>query len=481
MKKLLILLLTLVSLFSFAQQDEYYRKVDWKFYPESIIQLTDSTYQTDAIPFDYNDPGSIDRIVGNYVVDFVGHRYSVIDSTSTTVTVLDIYHTGQAPQTGQLARCYRSVGNGEAKYIGSIDYSPLDESARWKLNGSDNELLWRHINDTLTNYWNKQEITNADTTRWGLGGTPLIIAKNGLYLSGDTVKLGGSLTENTTIDSRHRNIEVGDNSKKIELRDNYFKLNVTDTTQISNYSRIVIDDGINLLSQTDTTTSEIDMNSDQNSTNWHYNNSISYDNYNSNQYLDINGSETYIEKNDVVSQVIQKPDSIITKLNTAKSLPINVIRGTIQDTTGIKYINVIESYFQDQTLVTKHYVDNKLTSDTLFTTIAISDEITALTTGTSKVTFRVPIACKLTKVRASVTTAPTGSELIFDINENGTSVLSTKLSIDATEKVSVTAASQPVISDSSILDYSEITIDIDQVGSTIAGTGAKIIIYYIKN
>lgn len=121
------------------------------------------------------------------------------------------------------------------------------------------------------------------------------------------------------------------------------------------------------------------------------------------------------------------------------------------------------------------------TNDTLFTTIAISDETTALTTGAAKVTFRMPIACTLTKVRASVTTAPTGANLIFDINENGTSILSTKLSIDATEKVSVTAASQPVISDSSILDYSEMTIDIDQVGGTIAGTGAKIIIYYIKN
>lgn len=122
-----------------------------------------------------------------------------------------------------------------------------------------------------------------------------------------------------------------------------------------------------------------------------------------------------------------------------------------------------------------------VSTDTLFTTIAISDETTALTTGTAKRTFRMPVGCTLVKVRASVNTAPVGATLIFDINEGGTSVLSTKLSIDASEKTSKTAASQAVISDSAIADDAEMTIDIDQVGSSTAGAGAKIILYYLKN
>ena len=122
-----------------------------------------------------------------------------------------------------------------------------------------------------------------------------------------------------------------------------------------------------------------------------------------------------------------------------------------------------------------------ITQDTLFTTIAISDETTALTTGTAKRTFRMPVGCTLTSVRASVNTAPVGSTLIFDINEGGTSILSTKLSIDASEKTSKTAASQAVISDSIIADDSEMSIDIDQVGSSTAGAGAKVILYYLKN
>ena len=80
----------------------------------------------------------------------------------------------------------------------------------------------------------------------------------------------------------------------------------------------------------------------------------------------------------------------------------------------------------------------------------------------------------LTSVRASVTIAPTGGNLIVDINKNGATILSTKLSIDATEKTSVTASTPPVISDSNLLDNDEITIDIDQIGSIINGAGLKI-------
>lgn len=106
--------------------------------------------------------------------------------------------------------------------------------------------------------------------------------------------------------------------------------------------------------------------------------------------------------------------------------------------------------------------------------IAVSDETTALTTGAGKITFRMPWAMTLTAVRASVNTAPVGSTLIVDINEGGVSILSTNLSIDASEKTSTTAASAAVISDASLADDAEITIDIDQIGSSTAGAGLKV-------
>jgi nitrogen fixation protein len=108
--------------------------------------------------------------------------------------------------------------------------------------------------------------------------------------------------------------------------------------------------------------------------------------------------------------------------------------------------------------------------------LAASDETTALTAGTAKVTFRMPYAMTVTAVRASLTTAQTsGNILTVDINEGGNSILSTKLTIDNTEKTSVTAATQPVISDTALDDDAEMTIDIDQVGDGTA-KGLKITI-----
>jgi len=106
--------------------------------------------------------------------------------------------------------------------------------------------------------------------------------------------------------------------------------------------------------------------------------------------------------------------------------------------------------------------------------VAASDETTDLTTWTAKVTFRMPYAFTLTAVRASVTTAPVWSTIIVDINESWSTILSTKLTIDASEKTSTTAATPAVISDSALADDAEITVDIDQIWSGTAWTWLKI-------
>lgn len=108
--------------------------------------------------------------------------------------------------------------------------------------------------------------------------------------------------------------------------------------------------------------------------------------------------------------------------------------------------------------------------------LACSDETTALSAGTAKVTFRTPCAMTVTAVRASLTTAQaSGNIFTVDINEGGTSILSTKLTIDNTEKTSTTAATPAVISDSSLADDAEMTIDIDQIGDGTA-KGLKVTI-----
>lgn len=100
--------------------------------------------------------------------------------------------------------------------------------------------------------------------------------------------------------------------------------------------------------------------------------------------------------------------------------------------------------------------------------IAVSDEITSLTAGAAKVTFRMPWAMALADARASLSTASSSGNPTIDINENGVSIFSTPLTIDSGEKTSTTAAAPKVISDANLADDAEITVDID-----IAGTGAK--------
>ena len=106
--------------------------------------------------------------------------------------------------------------------------------------------------------------------------------------------------------------------------------------------------------------------------------------------------------------------------------------------------------------------------------IAVSDEINSISTGSAKVTFRMPYAGTLLNVKSSLTMAPSGSDVIVDINNAGNTILSTKLSIDSTEKTSKTASTGSVISNSVFNDDDEITIDIDQVGSIVPGKGLKV-------
>lgn len=105
--------------------------------------------------------------------------------------------------------------------------------------------------------------------------------------------------------------------------------------------------------------------------------------------------------------------------------------------------------------------------------VAASDETTALTTGT-KVTFRAPYAFTLSSVRASLTTAQSaGSIFTVNVKKNGTTIFSTLLTIDNTEKTTTTAATPAVLSTTAIADDDEITISIDQVG-TSGALGLKV-------
>ena len=111
--------------------------------------------------------------------------------------------------------------------------------------------------------------------------------------------------------------------------------------------------------------------------------------------------------------------------------------------------------------------------------IAASDETTALTVADDKVTFRMPYAMTLNAgiagVRASLTTAGTTSGVTtIDIEQGGTSILSTLLTLDYTEKTSLTAATPVVVGTTALTDNAEITVNVDVLSGGATEAGLKI-------
>ena len=100
-----------------------------------------------------------------------------------------------------------------------------------------------------------------------------------------------------------------------------------------------------------------------------------------------------------------------------------------------------------------------------------------LTTGTDKCAYmRVHDKCIIDEVRIHVGTAPTGASLIVDVNDDGVTVFTTQgnrptIAISGSDAVSGAADGGTAVAKDSV-----ITIDIDQVGSTIAGADLAIFV-----
>lgn len=105
---------------------------------------------------------------------------------------------------------------------------------------------------------------------------------------------------------------------------------------------------------------------------------------------------------------------------------------------------------------------------------ALSDEITPIVARTNALTMRNYGNWEVGEVRASLTDPSIAGSVVVDINIDGVSLLSTKLSIDQGELTSKTAATPAVLAFTSIPDDSKITFDIDNGGAS--ATGLKVII-----
>jgi hypothetical protein len=104
--------------------------------------------------------------------------------------------------------------------------------------------------------------------------------------------------------------------------------------------------------------------------------------------------------------------------------------------------------------------------------LTCSDEVTPLTAGL-KVTFKMPYAMTITKVKATLTTAGTTSTIV-DIREAGVSIFSSLPTL-TTGIDSTTVAPGTGLSDTSLADDAKITVYINTAGTTATGLKVYII------
>lgn len=102
-----------------------------------------------------------------------------------------------------------------------------------------------------------------------------------------------------------------------------------------------------------------------------------------------------------------------------------------------------------------------------------------LVVGTGSTRLYMATAGNVVNVIAGVGTAPTGASVIFDVNKNGTTIFTTQGNRPTIAASAFSdTSSTPDVTSFSAGDY--FTIDVDQIGSTIAGSTATITIEWTR-
>lgn len=149
-----------------------------------------------------------------------------------------------------------------------------------------------------------------------------------------------------------------------------------------------------------------------------------------------------------------------TDLNVADGATANTKATGAEINTGTDDVKFATSKaIDDSKLKTKMFMVRLLDSDT---------NQAADTTVGGDYRISPKNAITVTNVGAYCDTAGTTGTFTVDIHEAGTTILSTKITVDTTEKSSETAATAPVISDSAIAADAIVTFDIDGIQTTPA-------------
>lgn len=146
---------------------------------------------------------------------------------------------------------------------------------------------------------------------------------------------------------------------------------------------------------------------------------------------------------------------------------------------GNLYISLQSSNTGNNPATASAYWDLVLQGSKAHYVVAITAEDETVTSGNDKVRFRAPTAFTLTDVRASVNTDSSSGVVEVSIEEEqANSILSTNLTIDASERTSTTAATAAVISDSAIADDAELIFNVVSAGTGAVGLKVTLIGHY---
>lgn len=105
----------------------------------------------------------------------------------------------------------------------------------------------------------------------------------------------------------------------------------------------------------------------------------------------------------------------------------------------------------------------------------------ALTVGAGKDRWIAPFSGEILNVIAVVGTAPTGGDLILDIDKDGTTVFTTQANRPT---IPAGATESPVSARPDVTTFAAgdvISLGVDQIGVTVAGSDADVTVQYLSD
>jgi hypothetical protein len=101
-----------------------------------------------------------------------------------------------------------------------------------------------------------------------------------------------------------------------------------------------------------------------------------------------------------------------------------------------------------------------------------------LAVGAGSARFLAPFAMTLLGVTAAVGTAPTGASILLDVNKGGATIFTTQANRPAIAAGATAMSAEAVPDVTTVAVGNELTVDVDQVGSTVTGSDLTVFIRY---